>query len=225
MPWAEECAEWIKPYLDQIAFGIDLNASTGPSILGHDQVPNLCHDNGEFYTSKENRALDTEENNHDHLNYDQVYAEFDAQIQKYIQLIGKVPDYIHNHAYGTETTAEASRALAKKYHRPLTGSVMRQLNLKAAGMGWYIFGSPEQQLQEDPIFYITSDHDHLLDSEYGYIISHCGYADADLFKLSSFNTCRVKDLECMTSDAVKNWIKENHIELISFKDIPENWYE
>ena len=43
MPWIEECVEWIKPYLGQIAFGIDLNASTGPSILGHDKVPALTH--------------------------------------------------------------------------------------------------------------------------------------------------------------------------------------
>ena len=44
MPWIEECVEWIRPYLDQIAFGIDLNASTGPSILGHEKLPTLTHE-------------------------------------------------------------------------------------------------------------------------------------------------------------------------------------
>lgn len=27
----------------------------------------------------------------------------------------------------------------------------------------------------------------------------------------------------MTSDAVKKWIADNHIELISFKDLPKEW--
>ena len=39
--------------------------------------------------------------------------------------------------------------------------------------------------------------------------------------LSSFNTCRVKDLEALTSDEVKQWVKDNHIELITFKDIKD----
>ncbi len=36
--------------LGQIAFGIDLNASTGPSLLGYDKVPGLCHEDGKTYT-------------------------------------------------------------------------------------------------------------------------------------------------------------------------------
>ena len=77
MPWIEECVEWIKPYLGQIAFGIDLNASTGPSILGHDRVPALTHEDGTFLGSRENRALDCEENDFDHLadHADQLKAE------------------------------------------------------------------------------------------------------------------------------------------------------
>ena len=62
-----------------------------------------------------------------------------------------------------------------------------------------------------------------MNSEYVYIVSHCGYADADLFKLTSFTLCRPKDLECMTSDAIKNWVKDNNIELASFKDLPKEW--
>ena len=101
MPWIEECVEWIRPYLDDIAFGIDLNASTGPSILGHDALPTLTHEDGSFLGSRENRALDTDENDHDHLAAvaDQLEAEFRAQIERYIELVGKKPDYIHNHAY------------------------------------------------------------------------------------------------------------------------------
>lgn len=226
MPWIEECVEWIKPYLDQISFGIDLNASTGPSVLGHDKVPTLTKENGDFYGSRENRAFDTEENGFDHLaeHRDELYAEFKAQIEKYIDLVGHKPDFIHNHAYGTKTTDEVTRTLAREYGILCTvGAMDHKDQLKEAGMGWYAWGDPAKQLESDPISYITQDKGELLNYEYGYIISHCGYADSDLFKLTSLNAARTKDLEAMTSDQVKSWIKTNNIELISFKNLPKEW--
>lgn len=225
MPWIEECVDWIRPYLDGIAFGIDLNASTGPSILGHEKLPTLTHEDGTFLSSKENRALETEENRYDHLadHRDELYAEFKAQIDRYIELVGHKPDYIHNHAYGTKTTSEVTHALAKEYGILSSTALLEHAEVKEAGMGWYVWGGPEKQLMEDPITYIVEDKGNLLSMKYGYIVSHCGYADSDLFELTSFTTCRIKDLQCMTSDAVKKWIADNHIELISFKDLPKEW--
>ena len=38
MDWTEECLDMIKPYLDQIDLGIDLNISTGRPILPTYQI-------------------------------------------------------------------------------------------------------------------------------------------------------------------------------------------
>ena len=54
-------------------------------------------------------------------------------------------------------------------------------------------------------------------------MSHCGYADADLFRLTSFTTCRPMDLDCMTSPELRAWLDENGIELASFNDLPREW--
>ena len=48
MPWAEECAEWIRLYLNQIAFGIDLNITTGKSVLPHPQIPTITIEDNSF---------------------------------------------------------------------------------------------------------------------------------------------------------------------------------
>jgi predicted glycoside hydrolase/deacetylase ChbG (UPF0249 family) len=225
MPWIEECVEEIRPYLGKIAFGIDLNISTGPSILGHDKLPSLTHEDGSFRGSKEHAGLDNDDNSHDHLaaHRDEVYAEFKAQTERYIRLIGHKPDYIHNHAYCAETVFSVSRQLAEEYHCPYSDDVMRRPEVKDGGMGWYGFGGPEVQLKNDPVSWFTSDQPGMLGSEYGYIICHCGWADADLFRLSSFNACRVIDLDCMVSQQMKTWVKDNGIELITFRDLPEEW--
>lgn len=223
MPWAEECVEKIKPYLDDIAFGIDLNASTGSSLLGYSKVPNLCHEDGSFLTSKENRAADETAPDHDHVDHDQLFLEFDAQVQEYIRIVGKVPDYIHAHAYGTKTTEQVRREIAQKYDRPYTEETAKLLTGSYGNMSWYKMGaSPEGQLEEDLESYLVNDVRGLLKDEYGYLVTHCGFADAPLFKLSSFNLCRVKDLEALTSDKVKQWVKDNNIELITFKDLDKD---
>lgn len=230
MPWAEEVFEWIKPYLENIAFGIDLNASTGPSVLPHDEIPVLTHEDGMFLGSKENRALDTDENDHDHLaKYkDQLYAEFDAQIQKFIRIVGKKPDYIHNHAYGTKTTAEVTHELAMKYGCISSAGLMNQEAVSNAGMGWYQYGGGlEAQLHGNLASYLIEDKGGMLASnkEYGYLICHTGYVDKPIFDMSSFNICRAMDLDAVTSKEVKEWVKENNIESITFKDLPREWIE
>lgn len=225
MPDINECFELIKPYLNQIALGIDLNITTGSSVLSHEMIPSLTKENGEYYTSKESRAMDTEENNYDHLREykEQVYAEFKAQIEKYIKMVGHKPDYIHNHAYWSPTIEKVTLNLAKEYDIFSTIRIHSLEKFKETKMGWYIYGDAQKQLQSNPLEYIISDTDHLLESEYGYIVSHCGYVDNKLFELSSFNTCRAIDLDAMVNSKMKEWIKNNHIELITFKDLPKEW--
>ena len=152
-------------------------------------------------------------------------AGFPAQVQKFIELVGKKPDYVHAHAYGTKTTEQVRREMAEKYDIPYTHDAAMKMMGKQAAMGWYKFGGPEEQLTEDLVSFIVNDVSGYLNSEYGFFITHCGYADARLFALSSFNLCRVKDLEALCSDEVKNWVKENNIELITFKDVPKELWK
>ena len=169
----------------------------------------------------------SDENDHDHLAAvaDQLEAEFRAQIERYIELVGHKPDYIHNHAYGTLTTDRITRELAVEYGVMCSVGFQDRPEVAPAGMGWYQWGGPEEQLKEDPLAYITNDESGLLSSgkEWGYIVSHCGYADADLFRLTSFTTCRPMDLDCMTSPELRAWFDEHGIELASFNDLPREW--
>ena len=142
-----------------------------------------------------------------------------------VDLVGKKPDYIHNHAYGTLTTDRITRELAVEYGVMCSVGFQDRPEVAPAGMGWYQWGGPEEQLKEDPLAYITNDKSGLLSSgkEWGYVVSHCGYADADLFRLTSFTTCRPMDLDCMVNPQLRAWLDDNGIELACFNDLPRNW--
>ena len=220
MPWSEECVEMIYPYLEKIAFGIDLNASTGTSLLSHDQMPGLTHEDGTFLTSRENRMLDTEENGYDHLNYDELYAEFDAQMKRFVSITGRLPDYIHPHAYMTPTTGLVISDIAKKYGRPYSMEFMKEYyHEEFAKMSWVRKGDPSIQDRSDLKSYLINDEAGFLKKDVGYLVTHCGYVDSLIMKLSSFNMVRMRDLEALTCDGIKEWVDSNQIELVTFNDL------
>ena len=113
MPWSEECAQWIRPYLNDIALGVDLNLTTGSPLSRPEEIPSLVNPQGNFYTSWQSRSLD-QQAKQDHAKAEDVRKELDTQIQRYIQLFGKKPDYLHSHAYETEKIVKIHQELAKK---------------------------------------------------------------------------------------------------------------
>ena len=222
MPWANEAFEVIKPLLDKIAFGIDLNLSTGPSVLDKEIIPSLVHENGYFLTSSENRDLDNESNHYDHLDYEEVYKEFDAQIKKYIKIVGKKPDYLHNHAYVTETINRVTQNLSNKYTIPYASEIWKKFDMIPKS-GWYLFPPTlENQLNSNLESFILSDGLGVLDKEYSTLVCHVGYLDKKVFEMSSFNIYRAIDLEGVTSSNVIEWIDKNNIELITYNDLSIN---
>lgn len=50
--------------------------------------------------------------------------------------------------------------------------------------------------------------------KYCFLVTHCGYVDAPLFELSSFNVCRAFDLKTILSNEFKEWMIKNGIESI-----------
>lgn len=223
MPWAEECAEWIKPYLSNIALGVDLNLSTGSPLLSPDEIPSLVKENGSFYSSSESRRLDTEDNNFNHANMEDVRKELNVQIQKYIELFGKKPDYLHAHAYETDEIIQVHQELANQYDVPYCSDIMYKytgITVKDYRIGWYIKPPTlENQVHSSLENYILDNSAKLLSNDYCFLIGHMGYVDRELMDLSSYHLYRMNDLNAVVSDTIKHWIKTNNVELITYKDL------
>lgn len=223
MPWTEECAEWIKPYLSKIALGVDMNLSTGSPLLPHEKIPSLVNDKGSFYTSWESRDMDNEENNFNHAKIDEVRNELEAQIQKFISLFGKTPDYLHSHAYETEVIVQVHHELASKYSIPYCSDVMEKLTgsgVKDYRIAWYLKPSTlENQIHSSFKKYILENSEALLDKEYCILIGHMGFIDKELMDLSTYHLYRLHDLDAVVCPEIIDWVKDNNVELITYKEI------
>ncbi len=220
MPSSKKAAEMIKDV--DVCLGIDINFVAGKPVSDPSLIPSMVRPDGYFYTSRERRQLDKECESHDHVNYEEALIEARAQVEKFIELNGKKPEYLHGHAYGSPTTAKVMETLSQEYHIGIA-HVMLDANKAKMAKSWYTVPfSLEQQIACDTKTFLTQDQGEILGHDMAAIISHCGYIDAPLFDVTSFTIIRTKDLEALTSDEMKQWIKDHHIELISYRDLDFN---
>ncbi|MBQ6333707.1 MAG: ChbG/HpnK family deacetylase [Erysipelotrichaceae bacterium] len=216
MEWAPMVVEWIRPYLDKICFGIDLNLSAGCPVCAYNEVKSLCQNNEMFMTSKMHRQAE----NAKPMLYEEILKEYHAQIDRFIELVGKKPGYLHGHAYRNEDTDKAMSECSKHYEIPISSEILKEKGVKCNPMSWYPMQKEyDSVLDIDTVSYFVNDVNGYLDSDISFILTHCGYVDRELFQLSSYTLLRTKDLEAMTSEEVKGWVIKNNIELITYYDL------
>ena len=242
-PSCERAAEEIKKY-PHISVGMDVNIVSGIPVSDPEEVPELVDENGVFIKSVERKHRGLTE-----VAYDQVYRETENQVKKFIELFGRKPVYLLGHSWRSYNYVKASIAVGLKYDIPtnfgmtIDGCDIQGME-KSCGVvrpeGSYYnvpgelmdkekFNTGTYQREIDVIGFITEDKGHLLKNQYSLLRMHIGYPDAELYHMSTFNDCRCIELSAVCSKEVKEWIKDNHVELINYeqllKESPYREYE
>ena len=70
----------------------------------------------------------------------------------------------------------------------------------------------------DPYAYIMNDEADIMDKECSVLVFHPGYLDQYILEHSSFTLIRPMETEFLCSNKLKNWIKENNIEVVDFRN-------
>lgn len=216
----------IKNY--NVCLGIDINYVCGKPVSDISLVPHLVNKNGFFKSSKEiiqNNPLIKMNGvvyhfKHDPYPYDEILIETENQVKRFIELVGKKPEYIHAHSICTPNTDKAAKEIAQKYGikqsvlylpnlYPLPGAIA---NVKGVCL--------EEQLAFDGTkTFIENSLAKIKENQDSYYIFHAGYVDAKLFEYSSLTLRRIKDLEICLNSNVKEYIKNNNIKLITYRDL------
>lgn len=153
------------------------------------------------------------------MSYEECLIEVEAQIEKFKELVGRYPAYLNGHSYHSESIDKAVKTMSEKYNIPLAKELEEALNMASPTKIWYKRPFPfEEQINAYAMNSIRDDK-KFLDSEYGILIFHCGYIDPALLEVSTFSIIRVNDLKAVLSQEMKDWIKDNNIELITYKDV------
>ena len=190
--------------------GVHLTITGGKSLLPLEQVPSLVDERGYFRKSQRN------------YNYAEIKEELRAQMEGFLQVFDE-PSHIdgHHHFYGFNLELmEIVFELAKEYKLPLRlvdnryKKLYAQENIattEAFSTAFYGKKLSFQCLKDTVMKHRNYD---TLE-----IMTHPAYVDERLMLLSSYNLERARELEIITSEELKAFIKHEGIELMTYRDI------
>ncbi|WEK13099.1 MAG: ChbG/HpnK family deacetylase [Candidatus Microbacterium phytovorans] len=224
-PDAEFAAARLRD-LPGVDVGIDLNFVTGSPVLPPREVPGLVTDGGRFRSSGEIRAdypatggdmvytrFET-----DPFDAEQTMAEAHAQIQRFIELMGRAPDYVHHHSLVSPVSDEVLRQAAAEIGAPFVDDLYRTGGLPLLPNDWYAKPFPlEDQVRADAVGAIERLLPEILAHEVSLLIVHPGYVDAEILELSSYSIIRARDLELVTSPVARRLLEDAGVEVTSFR--------
>ncbi len=150
-----------------------------------------------------------------------------AQFNRFIELTGKKPEYLHEHSISSENYRKVIHELSVAENIPYSTEILAELNmngpshklfLKSAASMKKVF-DPMDQLNKDTVEQFFSIADEMLENGQSSFICHPGYVDSDLLGLTTLSLERAKDAQMMQSEKVAQWIKDNNVELITYRDL------
>ncbi len=189
-------AEKLTRECEGLGVGVHLTLTLGKSLT---ENRTLTDEQGNFFKG----PVTVFKNNPD---YDEIYAEWKAQVERYIQVFGHKPTHLDSHHNVHDRTPEAlrvSKRLAEEYQLPLRGynsfTFVKDFNSHN--------GTTVEKMKE----ILTAHRDENIE-----IMCHPGYCDLELYRASSNSLNRVVELDVLCSEEILTFVKENNIELVHY---------
>ena len=156
----------------------------------------IVDENGKFFRSPGKINLEK-------IDLNEVYEEFCAQIEKAKDAGVEITHLdSHHHVHMQEVLKPVIDKIREKYKLPMRGDV----KLEGSFYG--------ENVSQDYLKGLYNEKEEVIE-----IMTHPAYLDLDIYESSSYNIYRMKELKVLTSQEIKDFIKENNIKLCSFKDI------
>ncbi len=194
MPYLEWGKKLAEDCMD-LGIGVHLTLTLGKSLTG---VKSFTDAEGNFLSRKEIYAAE--------LDMDEVYAEWKAQIERYIEVFGQLPTHLDSH-HSVHDFNEKQKAvvlrLADEY-----GLYVRRYSPFTYVSGFY----GPTATRETLIRLLEENKDKDIE-----IMTHPGFCDLELYRESSYSTHRVQELDVLCSEEVLHYVNESGIELAHYE--------
>lgn len=214
----------------QACFGIDFNFVTGPALIPHEINPHLTDENGNFHKSNfysSNPLYHTKEGQEELIPFDELDRELRAQYDRFVELTGRKPGYLHPHSLGSDAYFQIIRNISAETGVPYSydliekygmGNLKKKYNFDTSKPFKREF-DPKMQMGQNVIQRVLDQSEAILNYDYFVLGGHPGYVDGELLDITTLSIERARDAEMMMSPLIKEWVEANHIELITYYDL------
>ena len=205
MPYAPMAAKLAEKH-PTLGLGIHLVLTVGRPLV--DGAESFTDKNGNF------RRPNSYEGGKPHADLEELYTEWKAQIEKFIELTGHKPTHMdsHHHVHLQPWHMEVTKKLAQEYDLPVRlESFDDDYPYPHAYLTW---GFYEDTANAD--YFSDQNAFGLLEHEYAEVMCHPAFVDQRLLDMSSYNLPRANEMQILRDPATKNWLQEKGITLTHY---------
>lgn len=197
-----------------IALGQHTNICAGRPLTDPKLIPSLVQENGEFCSSREirNRQVDT-------VVVEEAEREIEAQYLRFKEITGRDPDYFECHAVISQNFFTALKNVAKKHGLFYENILFDQEFEKENNIYGIAMAKLNEQMLYDPKEYVENNLDFIKNHDISVMVFHPGYLDQYILEHSSFTLIRAMECDFLCSKWLKDWLKNNKIELTDFRKV------
>lgn len=181
-----------------------------------DDVPSLVDENGQFNRPSIYRSGDAI------ADLDELYREWDAQIQK-VLAAGIQPTHLDSHHHShtfNEHHLQVFLELARKYDLPVRGNYELDESIKTTTYFEPAFDGVGMLTEEEREVYLAELYQKIKENDSTEIMCHVGYIDEFLQRSSSFVDPRIYQVNILTNSDFADKIRaDKDIVLSTFADI------
>lgn len=199
-----------------IALGLHTNICAGKPVSNSNLIPSLVSDNGEFCSSKEIRSR-----TYDSVDLKECEIEVEAQLLRFKELTGRYPDYIEGHAVSSQNFFKALENIANKYNLFFENPLLDKQWEKNNDLYGVPFAKFDEKGLYDPKTYMNDNLSFIRDNPCTIMIFHPGYLDQYILTHSTFTLIRAMECDFLCSKWLKDWVRDNNIQLVSLKNYKE----
>ena len=217
MPLAERGLMQLEP--DGLCLGQHTNICTGRPLSDPARIPSIVDGDGLFKPSRAYRAAARADE--DFVVLDEAVLEIEAQYRRFVDLVGRDPDYFEGHAVASPTFFRGLEVVAARHRLPYfaMGRPGEPVMFRSTPVLAHV---PEDfaAYEADPFAALRRAVREADDETCGLMVFHPGYIDAYLEDHSSMTETRIREAEMLTDPDVATWLAGQDIELVTFRDLP-----
>ena len=216
MPEAPRGVDWVRN--TDIAIGQHTNVCLGTPCSDPASIPSLVDKKGQFKSSRTYREAFTR--GEDFVNYDEAVAEAEAQLARFIELVGREPDYFEAHAVASENLNRAIEHVARTHGYRYQAASFDSAKPIICGKTPIRMVMRSMTPGYDPDIAIRETVDAMGPNETVVFVCHPGYLDQFILNTSSLTTDRTKEVDALISPGLRTWLEAHPVlKLIDYRDL------